>query len=277
MKKGKLFMNNVLDIQTKNQSSPETTKQCPHCKENIPIAASKCSHCGSDLRAWFNRHPFLTTILAIIVFAFVIGIIGNTTNQSNNSSSSNQINNTSETNLNPTPATSTAPNSSTAKSRPPESKAIGLTPEQQAAFVDAANHMNQIQADAKAAENNTQTIDSVYQAHVTNSAPTPTWHTVQTFTGSGGTNTASFTIQGSQWQVKWTATGDNSNSYCQQNGCYFIVIPFYVNGDSADGYIDSEVYTTTSDVSYFYKPGQYYLNIPAGNITNWTITVLDYY
>jgi len=26
------------------------TKECPYCKESIPIAAVKCSHCTSDLK-----------------------------------------------------------------------------------------------------------------------------------------------------------------------------------------------------------------------------------
>ena len=35
----------------KKQPAPPdpNTKECPYCKENIPIAAVKCSHCTSDL------------------------------------------------------------------------------------------------------------------------------------------------------------------------------------------------------------------------------------
>ena len=28
-----------------------TTKDCPYCKENIPLAAVRCPHCTSDLKA----------------------------------------------------------------------------------------------------------------------------------------------------------------------------------------------------------------------------------
>jgi len=36
----------------KRQPAPvePNTKECPYCKESIPIAAVKCSHCTSDLK-----------------------------------------------------------------------------------------------------------------------------------------------------------------------------------------------------------------------------------
>jgi len=47
-------------------------KKCKSCKAEIPSDAKKCSHCGTDQRGWFRKHPILTVLLII----FVIGIIG---------------------------------------------------------------------------------------------------------------------------------------------------------------------------------------------------------
>ena len=55
----------------KNEN-PGQTKKCPKCSELIQKSASKCKHCGSDLRHWFIRHKILSAILIL----FVIVIIG---------------------------------------------------------------------------------------------------------------------------------------------------------------------------------------------------------
>ena len=47
-------------------------KKCKSCKAEIPTDAKKCSHCGTDQRGWFKRHPILTALLVL----FVIGIVG---------------------------------------------------------------------------------------------------------------------------------------------------------------------------------------------------------
>lgn len=47
-------------------------KKCKSCKAEIPSDAKKCSHCGTDQRGWFRRHPILTGLLVL----FVIGIVG---------------------------------------------------------------------------------------------------------------------------------------------------------------------------------------------------------
>jgi hypothetical protein len=55
---------------------PKTTKQCPHCKSEIPLGAKKCPQCQSDLRSWFRRHPILTVLGVFILFSVAINIIG---------------------------------------------------------------------------------------------------------------------------------------------------------------------------------------------------------
>lgn len=52
------------------------TKLCPFCKESVPKNAIKCSHCHSDIRSWFRRHP----IASFILILFIIGAISNAFN-----------------------------------------------------------------------------------------------------------------------------------------------------------------------------------------------------
>ncbi len=53
----------------------KTTKQCPHCKSEIPLGAKKCSQCQGDLRSWFRRHPVLTSLGVLIAFVVVVSMI----------------------------------------------------------------------------------------------------------------------------------------------------------------------------------------------------------
>lgn len=49
------------------------TKQCPKCKEAILSDATKCKHCGADLRNWFAKHKILTGLLVLLAIGIVIG------------------------------------------------------------------------------------------------------------------------------------------------------------------------------------------------------------
>ncbi|HLN92033.1 MAG TPA: large conductance mechanosensitive channel protein MscL, partial [Patescibacteria group bacterium] len=35
----------------KKEEAPPATKECPHCLSTIPIKATRCGHCTSELRA----------------------------------------------------------------------------------------------------------------------------------------------------------------------------------------------------------------------------------
>ena len=230
------------------------TKACPQCLAQIPISAKKCSHCGSDLRTWSARHPFLGAILVIVVFLFVVGILGNIIQQGNGSSTPNQSGGISPT---PTPIVASVTPQPT-KPQPKKAQIKNTSP------IPTTNQT------------------AVFQNTTNNTAPTPSptqaWHTVQTFSGNGDINTSTFTIQGSQWEIKWSATAESNDSYCQQNGCNLLIQPYHPANDLADSNIYADdIKTTESGSGYFYDSGQFYLKITEGNLTNWTITVLDYY
>jgi hypothetical protein len=112
---------------------------------------------------------------------------------------------------------------------------------------------------------------------VTPPAPPATWHQVASFSGSGGTNTNTFAIQGSKWRIDWTmAPQSGAESYCQQNGCNLAVLVYKDNGDEADQFLQNSNQTTSGTAYEYAKPGNYYLKVVPGNMT-WTMTVEDYY
>jgi hypothetical protein len=60
---------------TSNAVPSEATKKCPHCHELISKKATRCPHCQADLRSWPARHPVWSTIIFVIVLAWIIGSI----------------------------------------------------------------------------------------------------------------------------------------------------------------------------------------------------------
>jgi len=38
-------------LKKKEEAPPTTTKECPHCLSAIPIKATRCGHCTSELKA----------------------------------------------------------------------------------------------------------------------------------------------------------------------------------------------------------------------------------
>jgi hypothetical protein len=72
----------------------EETKKCPKCKEEIAKDATKCKHCGADLRNWFVKHKVWTAILALIV----LGIIGSSLNSGKGTTTTNSTPTASQSN-----------------------------------------------------------------------------------------------------------------------------------------------------------------------------------
>jgi large conductance mechanosensitive channel len=44
-----LMVRQVNKMKRKEVAAPPNTKECPYCKETIPLAATRCSHCTSEL------------------------------------------------------------------------------------------------------------------------------------------------------------------------------------------------------------------------------------
>jgi len=69
-----------------------TTKQCKQCRTEIDSKASRCPHCQSDLRNWWQKHPVLTIILIIFVIPpFLSGFSMNSNTDNKSSSRSETI------------------------------------------------------------------------------------------------------------------------------------------------------------------------------------------
>lgn len=62
------------------------TKKCRSCRVDIDEKAKQCPNCRADQRNWFDRHPIITGIFALILLGLTAMVIGGT-----NSGSSNQM------------------------------------------------------------------------------------------------------------------------------------------------------------------------------------------
>ena len=71
-----------------NRPQEKKIKICPHCKKEIDSAATKCSHCQSDLREWWNRHPVLTGLGVLFFISIIFSGVhrGNGTSTTDNQS-----------------------------------------------------------------------------------------------------------------------------------------------------------------------------------------------
>lgn len=56
-------------------SVADTTKKCQKCGEEVLKEATKCKHCGSDLRPIYQRRPVLSCCLALPVGFFALFIL----------------------------------------------------------------------------------------------------------------------------------------------------------------------------------------------------------
>lgn len=81
----------------------EAQKPCPKCKEMVASNATKCKHCGADLRNWFVRHKVITVLLILLALG---AIISPSQSKKQKENSSNQPSTTQST---PTPEVAKEP------------------------------------------------------------------------------------------------------------------------------------------------------------------------
>lgn len=91
------------------------------------------------------------------------------------------------------------------------------------------------------------------------------WQEVKSWSGSGIKNTEPFEITGNQWRVKWQNKGG-------EFGGGILQIFVYKVGSESPEELLANTTEITSDTSYIYEGGTFYLNVNSAN-TNWSITV----
>ena len=95
---------------------------------------------------------------------------------------------------------------------------------------------------------------------------------VANWSGSGIKTTDSFTITGSKWDIQWSSNPE------MMNGTSVGMLQVYVynvNNTSLPITIVANTSEQTSDDSYIYQRGTFYLTISGAN-TTWTVNVLEY-
>ena len=100
-------------------------------------------------------------------------------------------------------------------------------------------------------------MSEIVKSKVGNDEP-EAWETVKSWKGNGLKNTEPFTINSDEWRIIWTNKG--------------MLLQIFVNAKNGS-FFDLAANTTESgsDVSYFYKPGEYYLTI--NGIGEWSVIV----
>jgi len=65
------------------KQNSELDKKCPKCQEPIQSKATKCKHCGADLRNWFLKHKIITGILVLVILTIVLSNLSDDSKTSN--------------------------------------------------------------------------------------------------------------------------------------------------------------------------------------------------
>lgn len=99
------------------------------------------------------------------------------------------------------------------------------------------------------------------------------WETIKTWSGSGITNTEPFRINTDFWRVNWTSS---ASEFSRQNQGAGHIFQIYLQRPGNELFMDilanvaNEV--RSSDTSYVYRKGQFYLTMNGGN-GNWIVEV----
>jgi glutaredoxin len=67
------------------------TKQCPFCKKDVSMGATKCPHCHSDIRNWFRRHSIISFLIFMTAFGLIPSLFLEKKEYSTPQSASNQV------------------------------------------------------------------------------------------------------------------------------------------------------------------------------------------
>lgn len=107
------------------------------------------------------------------------------------------------------------------------------------------------------ASTDTNVANNVEEAQATDTEAT--WQEVKSWTGTGIKKTEPFTITGKQWRVTWTNKGG------------YLGITTYKPGSNIPNDILANSTEATTDTSYVYKSGEFYLDVNSSG--SWEIKV----
>jgi hypothetical protein len=102
--------------------------------------------------------------------------------------------------------------------------------------------------------------------------PLETWHSVITFSGTGGEKTPAFVIKGNEWRVKRTVIVSATWSIF-----YIQVVPEGKASKTVAEWGGRVGYSHTATQYIRKGNGRYYFNVLAMNIDGWELVVEDYY
>jgi hypothetical protein len=121
----------------------------------------------------------------------------------------------------------------------------------------------------------TGNIVGIEEKPVPEPTPTPeteTWHSVTTFRGNSDAETDPFTIQGTQWRVKWKADGGFQSSAIR------VQVYKYDKMGFMKDVVDEWRSIPSSGTKYNYAgPGKYLFYVTATDLDYWELKVEDYY
>jgi len=102
-------------------------------------------------------------------------------------------------------------------------------------------------------------MNEIVKSKIGNNEP-ETWKMVKSWKGNGLKNTESFIIKSDEWRIIWTNKG--------------MLLQIFVNAKNGSPfYLAANTTESGSDVSYFYKPGEYYLTI--SGIGEWSVIIQE--
>ncbi len=121
-----------------------------------------------------------------------------------------------------------------------------------------------IKSDSETQTNNENSIENSENQQIND----PEWHEVTAFAGTSDKKTDTFSTNGDRFRLTYTANPANEYS----------IFYLYVYRPGENLYTESFTLESGTESSISYEgEGEYYLDIKAANLRDWTVKIEDYY